>query len=159
VTSRPPKNWGLLSHDGIARVGMLRVASEVPRPLGPRHVIEPAAIWTWLEHFLEWTTAWANDGAHRDSERVGYLRFVDDDGVTVVGHGATVKVGAPVSSRHSSALSIGQVAVAAMKASTDERLPLEHRLLLDALASDDARRATIDAASAVEVALTAGLFE
>lgn len=138
---------------------MLRIAAEVPGPLGPRHVIQPAAIWTWLELFLEWTKAWANDGAHRDSERIGYLRFVDDDGVTAVGHGATMKVGAPVSARHSSALSISEVAAAALKASADERLPLEHRLLLDAFAPDDARRNTIDAATAVEVALTAGLLE
>jgi hypothetical protein len=156
-TIRTASEWGTTSGDGTARVERLRVAVEVPREMQPGHVVDPGVVRTWLESFLEWTTAWANDPAIRDSALLGYLRVVADDGVTSFGHGATLVLGAPIRARPSAALNIEQIARAAAKASREERLPLEHRLLLDASVTDDRRRAVIDAATAVEVALASNL--
>ena len=158
ATVRPPsQDWGYL--DGrLPRVQRLRLMVEAPEDLHRmKVVIEPDVVASWLELFLEWTTVWANDPQLREPVLLGYLRVVEDDAVHNVGHGATIALGVPIMSRPSAPLTIEQLAKAATHASARERLPLEHRLLLAAITSDDVRLAVIDAAAAVEVAMTSQL--
>jgi hypothetical protein len=152
--------WGFASRDGTGRADTLRLAIEVPLEGEPTtHVVEPNEVRAWLEVFLEWTTAWTNDPWLRDSVLHGHLRVVDVDGVRSYGHGGTSVVGTPIRARPSSALTLDQVTGAAAKASSGERIPLEHRLLIGAFMSDDPRGALIDAATAVEVALSTNVTD
>lgn len=134
----------------------LRVAPEEPLP---HHGLEPADVRAWLKQFLEWTTVWANDPTVHDRVEYGQLRFIDVDGATAYGYGGKNYVGNPIRVRSSRALGHEQLIEAAAKASAAERLPLEHRLLLDAFHSHDLRRAVNDAATAVEVALSGSMID
>lgn len=155
--ARTSVTWGFVSGDGTARADTLRLAIEIPFGEQPRQVVDPKEVRTWLNVFLEWTSAWSNDPALRDISLDGHLRVVDVDGVRSYGHGGTVVVGAPIRARPSNALRLDQVIGAAAMASAGKRIPIEHRLLLNAFMSEDPRSALIDAATAVEVALSANV--
>lgn len=151
--------WGYRVASDVNEVRALRVSTlDGKKPEHPSDIERMAeGLATWCKDFCDWCDVW-NAAKARHAEIQGtHIMMVAADGRSFVG--ARVKGGFHTEFASGPPLTVERVVEASRRASRGHALPLEHQLLLTAHDATlvDTRRMVIDAATAVEVALSSSV--
>ncbi|MGW2402485.1 hypothetical protein ACWCYY_38665 [Kitasatospora sp. NPDC001664] len=156
IASRFRGHWGYRStsrlHYVTAASASLLLHPHEPMAASPELEALAGAFREWFTIVREWASAWSGEPL-ADFDTSHDAAFHVPAGKTHM-TGTKTNLGAVFFGARP--LSVEQLLGAFRRASETERIPIEHRLLLtarDARDSNDTRKATIDAATAAEVAL------